>query len=214
LALNRSQDDSPGGNVRVILFDVGGVLVELSGVATILEWTQGALTAEDVWRIWLSSPTVRAFETGRSEADAFAADVVRELGLNVTPQQFLAAFARWPTGLYPGAMQLLARIPRRYRRALLSNSNVIHWPRVTGEMGLTGAVDHCFVSHLTGKIKPDADAFDHALHSLACAPEHVLFLDDNLLNVEAAQRLGLRAAVVRGPAEAEQELRRAGIFEE
>jgi len=35
-----------------------------------------------------------------------------------------------------------------------------------------------FISHLTGKIKPDADAFEHVVDSLGFMPA-VLFLDDN-----------------------------------
>ena len=45
------------------------------------------------------------------------------------------------------------------------------------------------------------------------APAQVLFLDDNLLNVEAAQGLGMHAFRVRGTAEAERVLTGLGIIE-
>src|SRR5258705_485298 len=93
---------------------------------------------------------------------------------------------------------MLARIPRSYRRAILSNSNALHWPRVLGEMRLGAAFDSHFVSHLTGRIKPDSDAFEHVVDSLGCLPAQVLFLDDNALNVEAAQRFGMHAIRVCG----------------
>jgi glucose-1-phosphatase len=198
--------------IRVVLFDVGGVLVELTGVATIQQW-RPEFTAEEIWRRWLHSPTVRAFESGRMDAECFAAGVVRELEIDVAPAQFLSAFASWVTAPFPGAHDLLKRIPIRYRRALLSNSNSIHWPRVSDEMAFGDAVDHCFVSHLTGVMKPDAEAFQHALRALQCTPQEAIFLDDNLINVEAAQRLGIHATVVRGAAEAEQALGNAGIFD-
>jgi putative hydrolase of the HAD superfamily len=111
-------------------------------------------------------------------------------------------------------MDLLARIPPTYRRALLSNSNALHWPRVSNDMGLGAAFNHHFVSHLTGKIKPDAAAFEDVLTTLDCAPARVLFLDDNLLNVEAARNLGMRAAKVQGPREAQRVLIDFGIIEE
>ena len=41
----------------------------------------------------------------------------------------------------------------------------------------------------------------------------VLFLDDNLLNVEASQGLGMNAVRVRGTAEAERVLTGLGIIE-
>jgi hypothetical protein len=58
--------------IRVVLFDVGGVLVEPSGVATMLAWMRNSVSAEQLWRMWLTSFSVRAFETGRLSPEAFA----------------------------------------------------------------------------------------------------------------------------------------------
>ena len=198
--------------VRVVLFDVGGVLVQLSGVATVLGWVADRWTPAELWHRWLHSPAVRAFETGRCDAEQFAADLVAELELGVAPALFLESFAAWPTGLFPGTRELIARIPGDVTRALLSNSNALHWPRVEDEFGLGALFEHRFVSHLTGRIKPDPDAFEHVVSSLGCDPASVFFLDDNLLNVEAAQAVGMQGALVRGITEAEQALRRAFVI--
>ena len=206
--------ESAPTDIRVLLFDVGGVLVQLSGVETMLEWLGRRVTADELWRMWLESVSVRKFETGRIDASEFAAGVTSEFALPVEPRQFLEAFIRWPTGLYPGTLEMLARIPRNYRRAILSNSNVLHWPRVLGEMRLGAAFDNHFVSHLTGRIKPDSDAFEHVVDSLGCMPAQVLFLDDNSLNVEAAQRFGMHAIRVRGATETHGVLTNLGIIDD
>jgi putative hydrolase of the HAD superfamily len=185
-------------DIRVLLFDVGGVLVRLSGVEAMLEWLGHRISEDELWRRWLQSVPVRQFETGQIDADEFAIAVTSEFDLPVEPRQFLEAFIRWPTGLYPGTLELLARIPSSYQRAVLSNSNALHWPRVQTEMKLGAAFDNHFVSHLTGRIKPDAAAFEHVVESLGCSPASVLFLDDNLLNVDAAKRLGMQAVRVQG----------------
>jgi len=108
---------------------------------------------------------------------------------------------------------MLARIPGRYRRALLSNSNALHWPRMLGDMGLGAAFEHRFASHLTGKIKPDQSAFEDVIATLGCAPHQVLFLDDNRLNIDAAKSLGMHAVRVVGPAEAQRALAEFGIID-
>jgi glucose-1-phosphatase len=203
---------STTGPIRVVLFDVGGVLVQLSGVATVLGWVQDRLTPAELWHAWLHSPAVRAFETGRTDADTFAATLVAELELGVPPGLFLESFAGWPTGLYPGVPELLARIPTHCTRALLSNSNALHWPRVLDELGLGALFEHRFVSHLTGRIKPDRDAFEHVVSELGCEAGSVFFLDDNLLNVEAARSTGMQAALVTGVSQAEEALLKAGIL--
>ena len=198
--------------IRVVLFDVGGVLVELSGVATLLGWLEHRMTAQELWSLWLHSPSVRAFETGRIDERQFAAGILAELRLDIEPGSFLQSFTHWPTGLYPGALQMIERIPSHYRRALLSNSNVLHWRRVLDEMGLGAVFEHQFASHLMGKIKPDAEAFQHVLESLDCRASQVLFLDDNALNVEAARSVGMRSQRVRGVHEAQRSLQQAGII--
>lgn len=198
--------------ITVVLFDVGGVLVQLSGVATVLGWVADRWTPAELWRRWLHSPAVRAFETGRSDASTFAADLVAELELGVEPALFLESFAGWPTGLYPGVHELIARIPAHVTRALLSNSNALHWPRVEDEFGLGALFEHRFVSHLTGRIKPDRDSFEHVVSSLGCDAASVFFLDDNLMNVEAAREAGMQGAVVVGIEQAEQALRRAVVI--
>jgi glucose-1-phosphatase len=196
----------------VILFDVGGVLVDLSGVEALLAWLGPGATTETLWPLWLRSPSVRAFETGRIDATTFAVGVLAELQLDIPPEQFLESFVSWPTRPYPGALELVARIPAHYQRALLSNSNVLHWPRVLDEMNLRASFEHRFSSHLIGKIKPDHEAFEHVVAALGCRAADVLFLDDNLLNVEAARRIGMRSEQVRGIDQAAAALRREGVL--
>jgi putative hydrolase of the HAD superfamily len=200
-------------DIRVLLFDVGGVLVQLSGVDAMLEWLGNKVTADELWRLWLRSESVRKFETGQIDAGEFADRVISEFGLAVEPQRFLESFTEWPTGLYPGTLEMLALIPRSYRRALLSNSNALHWPRVLNGMGLGPAFDSHFVSHLTGRIKPDSDAFEHVVESLGCLPGQVLFFDDNPLNIEAAQSFGMHAIRVLGATEAQRVLTDLGVID-
>jgi putative hydrolase of the HAD superfamily len=188
--------------IEVALFDLGGVLVELTGVSTLLSWTGGRMGPEEIWRRWLTSPSVRAFETGAMEPEDFADVLIAELDLPVQRAEFLDAFTYWPRGLFPGAMQLVSEIPRPIIRATLSNSNSLHWPRLMTEMGLSEAFDFHFASHLMRKIKPDTEAFEHVVLSLGSAPESILFLDDNQLNVDAALSLGIKAFRVQGIEEA------------
>src|SRR5580658_3969494 len=199
---------------RVVLFDVGGVLVELGGIDALLGWLGAQTTAEELWKVWLRSPAVRAFERGQIEPLAFADEILAELRLGIAPQTFLDSFAGWPTRIYPGALELVASIPAIYQWALLSNSNILHWPRIMQGLGLSTrfAQHRSFSSHLTGRIKPDPEAFEHVLDTLGCKPPEVLFLDDNMLNVEAALLLGMQARRVRGVEESRQALEQAGIL--
>ncbi|HEY6330898.1 MAG TPA: HAD family phosphatase [Blastocatellia bacterium] len=202
----------PAANIRIILFDLGGVLVELTGIPTLHSWTQDRMTTDELWITWLSSPAVRAFETGRSSPEEFARGLIREMNLPLTTEEFLADFALWPRNLFPGAIDLVREISPGYTRAVLSNSNVMHWPRLMDEWGLGEVFDHQFASHLIGKIKPDEEAFHHVVDELDCEPPTIFFLDDNMLNVETARRVGMRAVQVKGAIDARRALSEAGVL--
>ena len=128
--------------IRVVLFDLGGLLIELSGIDTFRSWVGDRFTVEDIWHRWLTSPAVRAFEMGESRPDAFADQLIEEFGLPVNREEFLSAFTSWPRGTYPGAEDLVRRVDRRCARAMLSNSNVLHWLRVLSEFGLGDLFEH------------------------------------------------------------------------
>ena len=198
--------------IELVLFDLGGVLVELTGVDTMLRWLGNRISVDELWTRWLTSPTVRDFERGRLPATLFADQVIREMSLPVAQDEFLVTFTGWVAGLYPGALELVNSLPAELRRATLANTSVLHWPRLMNDLGLERHFHHHFPSHLTGRIKPDQEAFQHVLDTVGCRPESVLFLDDNRLNIETASSLGMGTACVKGPIEARRALAEAGIL--
>jgi HAD superfamily hydrolase (TIGR01509 family) len=203
---------SKRNKIRVILFDIGGVLVELSGLAMLLSWLGHSVTAEHARTLWLTSPAVRLFETGKMQPPAFAQQMITELGLRVSSEEFLTELYGRSQQILPGAVELVRRIPRIFVRATLCNTNALQWPRVMEQDDLIGVFDHHFASHLTGKIKPDEEAFRHVLATLGCEGPETLFLDDSQLNIAAAKRVGMTAFQVQGPVEAEQALREAAVL--
>jgi FMN phosphatase YigB (HAD superfamily) len=136
----------------VLLFDLGGVLIELTGVAQMIAWT-GIADNEELWRRWLTSPSVRGFETGRTTADEFAAAMCLEFALPVAAAEFMAEFAMWPRHVFPGGHELLGALASRHRLAALSNNNAVHWERISRDMGLGGYFSASFLSHEIGLIK-------------------------------------------------------------
>ena len=189
-----------------IVFDLGGVLIELGGVTRMLELLDHRVTVEELWTRWLSSPSVREFETGRMDADQFALRLLAEFELSISPAQFIAEFTVWPKGLYPGTIDLLQALAPQYTVACLTNTNTLHWPRICDELGLRPHFAMHFASHLIGLLKPDRAIFEHVIDRLGHTPERILFLDDNALNVESARSVGISAYCVQGLAAAIEQL--------
>jgi putative hydrolase of the HAD superfamily len=190
-----------GRKIAGILFDIGGVLVELDGVPSLAKLLGIEPQHEALHAMWMASPSVVAHETGKIEALAFAAGVVADLRLPVTADSFLQDFCSWPKGLLSGALELLDEIPGTYRVAALSNTSAVHWDKIQA-MGIVDRFDQTYLSHQIGYLKPATEAFLVALEGMGLSPSDVLFLDDGLRNIDAARSLGMQAHLARGPGEA------------
>jgi glucose-1-phosphatase len=182
---------------RAVLLDMGGVLVELGGERPFLEMIGGDVGADEMWRRWLASPSVRAHETGRLDSRAFAEEAVREFGLDVGPAEFLEHFTSWLVGPFEGAHDLLDALGERHRTAILTNLSAVHWP-IAESYGLFHRVERVVASYRVGAIKPDRDFFEIALDEVGAAAGEAVFFDDNIVNVEGARACGIEAHLVRG----------------
>ena len=187
-------------NVEIshLVFDLGGVIIELRGPPILNEWTGADDTPEAVWEKWLTSNAPRAFESGQIDKDTFASMIVEELSLTISDNDFLNYFTSVPVGPFTGARELLNSLKAQYTTALLSNSNVIHWERKMNEMKLGPLFEYHFASHLMAKVKPDIEAFEEVVNELSVSPSKILFFDDNQLNVDAALAVGMNAKRVAG----------------
>ncbi len=151
--------------MRCVLLDMGGVLVELCGERPFLEMIGDGVGADEMWRRWLHSPSVRAHETGRMDTPTFAEEAVREFGLSVGPEEFLEHFRGWLAGPFAGAHELLDELAARHRTAILTNISAVHWP-IAESYGLFDRVERVFASYRMGAIKPDRDYFETVLAEL------------------------------------------------
>jgi len=197
--------------VDLVLFDLGGVLIELSGVPAMLELT-GIESEEDLWRRWLSCRWVRRFESGGCSETEFAAGVVADWQLELTPAVFLEAFQAWPTGPLPGAAELVVQTRASVATGCFSNTNALHWHSHIATWPLAGLFDHRFLSFELGLLKPDTAAFTQVAELLQVPAERVLFLDDNAVNVAGAAAAGFQAVRATGVDEARQRLAEADVL--
>jgi glucose-1-phosphatase len=192
---------------EVLLFDLGGVLVENVGFDRFNGLLPSPIPTEELKTQWLASPAVRSFETGNCSPEVFARNVVSDWRLPLTPKQFLEAFTYWPKGLYSGAAELLAELRKRYVVACLGNSNDIHWQRFNG---FREHFDFSLSSHLLGEVKPDPQCFARALQECNTTVAEVAFFDDSITNVAAAESLGIMAFHVNGLSEVRSTLAARG----
>lgn len=177
--------------ISAILFDIGGVLIELNGLPSIAKLLNSDQSYDVVYKKWMASPSVIAHETGKMQADEFAVGAVKDLDLTITPQAFIENFATWIVGTFPGAVELLSTIPSHITLAALSNTSPTHWERVE-KTGLQHHFSHLFLSHEIGHLKPTPPSFQVVLDQLNLPANEIIFFDDNIDNVNASIAMGFK----------------------
>jgi putative hydrolase of the HAD superfamily len=198
-------------DVEAVIFDLGGVLADFGGVGPMRELA-GINSDDEVWRRWLTCRWVRRFERGECSPEEFATGVVSDWALPVGPEAFLEGFRAWLAAPFPGAEALVRTVGRRLSVGCLSNTNRLHWDECASRWAIAELFDYRFLSFEMGLVKPDRDVFDHVVRSVGSSPQGLLFLDDNILNVEAAQAIGLIGIQVRGVDEARRALADVGLL--
>ena len=194
--------------VAVVLFDLGGVIVDLSGLDHFLQ--RHRIDKSDFWPRWLGDGRLADFERGESTPAEFASAFVDDFALSIRPDEFLVEFAGWPCGLLPGAADLLARII--VPTATVSNTNAIHWGSPFTQDVLLGMFDAHFPSFELMMAKPDPAIFEHVVAQLGVPVRAAVFFDDNEINVVAARAVGLNAFLVDGPRAASEVLSDLGVL--
>lgn len=201
---------STEGAIAAVVFDMGGVLVELAPLEDMLVGVD--LDRDELWERWILSGAVKAYEGGRCDVDEFLEMLIAELGVELDPAELLERFRSFPQGLFEGARELLDEVRAACPIGILSNTNDLHWSTQIDNEYLRGAFDHEYLSYAVGLVKPERDIYDHVVSDLNLAAERVLFLDDNLINVKGARAAGLKSEVVKGPSQARAALVAHGVL--
>jgi glucose-1-phosphatase len=183
---------------EVLLFDLGGVLVEFSGVRDLAVLLQGRLSETEIMEQMSHYLPTEQFGLGKLSSREFGERFVKDWNIELSPEDFLREFQSWSKRLLPGAVELLTLLRPRFRLAALSNSNELHWERNTNNLGLTSLFELAISSHQVGLYKPDPQMYLIALDRLGVSPDRVMFFDDVSANVTAASALGIRAFQVEG----------------
>lgn len=199
------QTETDLSGIRVLLFDLGGVLIQNSVFQRLPALLDSGESMAQLRSRWLRSEAIRLFESGRISSQEFAVRFLSEWSLDLSPAEFIDEFRSWPSCFYPGVTELLSALRSRYRIACLSNSNPLHWDKFAA---MLGEFDPAISSHQIGLMKPDAAAFEQALRLLDVPASQVAFFDDAPENVAAAAALGIQAFHTDGFAELQAVLAR------
>jgi FMN phosphatase YigB (HAD superfamily) len=176
-----------------LIFDVGGVIVPHDNDVL---YRRLAARCPDPNALACVSAAVRdrRYETGELPIAALHERLRRDAGYPLGWDAFVADWC-CHLGLDRAMLDFVERLAAANRVLLFSNTNREHWHHLLrlsdGRIGRFEA----YLSHEIGEAKPSAAAFAIVAARAAIDPARCLFIDDRMLNIEAARLAGFRAEI-------------------
>ena len=96
---------------------------------------------------------------------------------------------------FEDVFEVIPKLSQLFKLGLVSDT----WPsldRVFRNAGLRDYFSSFVMSSVLGVLKPHELMFNTALSELSIKPEEAIFIDDNIVNVEAAIKLGMQGIVI------------------
>ena len=187
-------------NFKNILFDLGGVILDINVQATLKGFYELGFPAELMqYPHAMTTDLFFKYETGKLDTKLFRNEIRKTTGVKLTDQAFDEAWNAMLVRIPQERAALLKVLSKRYNLYMLSNTSELH-VRVFEKMYLDAAGEpmqqvfkKIYYSHEIGWHKPDHEAWEYVIKDAGIKPEETLFLDDNIHNIKASQELGFQA---------------------
>lgn len=184
---------------EALLFDLGGVLIEIDFDRAIAAWAPYSTLPPDVLRKRFKPDTeYERHERGEISASEYFRHLATTLQLDATVEQIEHGWNAIFVGEIAPTRKLIDSVRRVVPCYAFTNTNASHmatwsslFPRVVR------AFDRVFTSHQLGLRKPERAAFDRICALTNTPAESFVFFDDLAENVQAARDAGLQAVLVK-----------------
>ena len=185
-------------NIKSIIFDLGGVLLNISYQNTIDEFEK--LGVDNSCAFYSKKSQTNIFnllETGEISEN----ELIREIQSScksATRKQIIFAWNSMLLDLPKNRTNLLENLKEKYQLFLLSNTNSIHIKEFKSRLGevkyskFYNLFDKVYYSHEIGFRKPNKEAFQLILDENNLKANEVLFIDDSPQHIEGANKLGIQ----------------------
>jgi glucose-1-phosphatase len=185
--------------IKNIIFDLGGVIMNIDTARTEEAFARmGALDFRKYFGHGFASSFFREYEKGEISDRHFIDELKKMTGLDLSDETVCQAWNALLLDFPPERIDLLKSLRRNYRIFLLSNTNALHLDHLRkifrdafGDE-LDNQFERAYYSHLMGMRKPDLESYGLVIRENQLIPGETLFVDDALINIEAARAAGLQ----------------------
>jgi len=195
-------------NIRVVMFDLGGVLLRTEDPRPRVELGRRyGISREELEKMVFGSEISLKVELGQAGPEEVWLHAQNKLRI---ANDDLAAFqnAFWAGDrLDEDLLAFVKSLRGKYRTVLLSNAWMDMRKNIARRFGSLDAFEMQVFSAEVGLRKPDPRIFQHVLDLLGADPEEIVFVDDFSENILAARKLGFRTIQFKNARQAKNELK-------
>lgn len=202
----------PAPKLRAVIFDIGRVLIRIDVSRAMQGLAAGrSLSPSELWTAIEKDPRWHDWQEGRISPRDWFLHLAKRFGGHFTFEQFTEIWNRVldPAPIHEDAF--FKRLSKRYRLALLSNTDPIHVRHMEGAYSFFAFFPVRIYSCAVGASKPDPIIYRAALRALKIQAQEAVYIDDIAAYVEAAQRLGMGGIQFQSAAQLSSDLKSLGI---
>jgi len=177
--------------IELVAFDLGNVLCTVDEIPVAKQLAEiSDRDWEEVHGIVFGQIQKLQFETAELSFDEHAVRALANLNIDMPLDEFTALY---DSVLIPSEnmFPLVARIAETHRIALVSNTSEPHWKAAERFLPFSSKLDPVIVSYEIDSMKPEPAFYDALLTQSNVSPQHILFVDDLTVNIEAAEQAGM-----------------------
>ena len=186
-------------NIKNVVFDLGGVLLNLDLQRTIDAFKEaGFEDVEKQIRAFNHQGIFQQFEAGGITAEEFRNAIRENIQAPLTDEEIDDYWSRMLLDIPCEKLRLILELREKYMVYLLSNTNPIHWNHVCKHafnyhsFRVEDYFEETYLSYEMHDAKPNKSIFEKMLSEANLLPEETLFIDDSEANCQAAASLGIQ----------------------
>jgi HAD superfamily hydrolase (TIGR01549 family) len=188
------KDENAMNQIDLIIFDLGHVLVDFDFKKVVRGLHRHSSKSElEIRRYFSTTVLWDRFERGLVNPPEFFKSLQKDLKLKgLTFEKFIPMWNDIFREKHD-TVEVLRKLRGRYRLAMLSNVNPMHWDHVNLQHAFMRWFDYPVASYAVGYRKPEPEIFLHVLRQAGVPPSRALFIDDIPSHIRAAQSVGIRS---------------------
>ena len=206
--------------IKNIIFDLGGVIINLDINKTISEFNKLATTPfETIYTQLQQSPIFDLFDKGLISENDFFNELQIHIKSKVEKEDLIFAWNAMLLDFPIHRLKLLEKLNLRYRLFLLSNTNETHVSefenqlfKTHGYKNLEPFFEKVYYSCRMEMRKPDVEIFEYVLKENNLKSSETLFIDDTQHHVNGAIKSGIKGLLLEKNKEFESLLIENGLL--